>query len=82
MNETKDSQIKNIQTSAKNLPASASEPVLGKQDRCDACGAQAYVKVQLEFGVLLFCAHHAKQHAEKIADLAVDIVDETYRIQA
>lgn len=34
------------------------------QDRCDRCGAQAYVEVALaeDMGTLLFCAHHADQH--------------------
>ena len=30
-------------------------------DRCDRCGAQAYVRVRLITGELHFCAHHAKQ---------------------
>ncbi|MDO5634446.1 MAG: hypothetical protein Q4G34_06205 [Micrococcus sp.] len=30
-------------------------------DRCDRCGAQAYVRAQLASGgELLFCAHHAR----------------------
>ncbi|WP_353066721.1 DUF7455 domain-containing protein [Arcanobacterium hippocoleae] len=51
-------------------------------DRCDACGAQAYVRAQMPFGVLLFCAHHAKKYQEKISQLATSVLDETYRIQA
>ena len=32
-------------------------------DRCDRCGAQAYVRVELAGNAeLLFCAHHARQH--------------------
>ena len=27
-------------------------------DRCDSCGAQAYIRVTLASGDLLFCAHH------------------------
>src|ERR1700740_562413 len=33
-------------------------PVLSALDRCDLCGAQAYIRVTLESGELLFCAHH------------------------
>ena len=37
---------------------------LTAMDRCDRCGAQAYVRVVLESsgGELLFCGHHARQH--------------------
>lgn len=30
-------------------------------DRCDRCGAQAYVEAEVEAGVLLFCSHHANK---------------------
>ncbi len=50
-------------------------------DRCDRCGAQAYVRVVLASGELLFCAHHARAHAAAYADLAVRIQDETERLR-
>lgn len=31
-------------------------------DRCDRCGAQAYVRVDLNDAELLFCIHHFHQH--------------------
>lgn len=31
---------------------------LSKLDRCDSCGAQAYVLVQGTSGELMFCGHH------------------------
>lgn len=34
------------------------EIVLTAQDRCDQCGAQAYVLVEGMSGSLMFCAHH------------------------
>lgn len=49
-------------------------------DRCDNCGAQAYVLVEMESGELLFCAHHARKHREKLAPLAVRWHDETDRL--
>lgn len=49
-------------------------------DRCDACGAQAYVRVRLESGMLLFCGHHANQHLDSVAAIAVGIDDERERI--
>ena len=51
-------------------------------DRCDRCGAQAYVRVTLASGFeLLFCAHHGKEHADKLRQVALQIHDETERIK-
>ncbi len=51
-------------------------------DLCDRCGAQAYVRVVLPgSGELLFCAHHSRQHANALARIAVNIQDETQRLQ-
>lgn len=50
-------------------------------DRCDRCGAQAYVRVMLTNGELLFCAHHARRHAEAYSGVAVRIQDETERLR-
>ena len=50
-------------------------------DRCDRCGAQAYVRVLLPSRLeLLFCAHHNRQHASALANIAVEIQDETVRL--
>lgn len=50
-------------------------------DLCDRCGAQAYVRVVLPgSGELLFCSHHARQHADALAQVAVEIHDETDRL--
>lgn len=49
-------------------------------DRCDRCGAQAYVRVVLPSGELLFCSHHARHHAAAFADVAVHVQDETDRL--
>ena len=47
-------------------------------DVCDRCGARAYVRVTLPGpSELLFCAHHARQHSEALAKVAVEIYDET-----
>ncbi len=54
---------------------------LSAADRCDRCGAQAYVRVTLVSGFdLLFCAHHSKEHADKLRQVALNIHDETARI--
>jgi hypothetical protein len=50
-------------------------------DRCDRCGAQAYIRVELSSGgELLFCAHHGRAHADKLRDVALTIHDETERL--
>ena len=47
-------------------------------DRCDRCGARAYVRVLLpNFLELLFCAHHNRQYASTLTRIAVEIHDET-----
>lgn len=51
-------------------------------DRCDRCGAQAYVRVVLPVGELLFCAHHARAHSDKYSAIATEIHDETDRLFA
>ena len=56
------------------------QAVLTAGDRCDRCGAQAYVRVLMPSGELLFCAHHARQHSAAFADLAVHVQDETDRL--
>jgi hypothetical protein len=50
-------------------------------DRCDRCGAQAYLRVELQSGgELLFCAHHAREHGDKLKEIAVSFTDETYKL--
>lgn len=54
------------------------QPALTALDRCDRCGAQAYMRVVLQHGsALLFCAHHAREHGDKLREIAVDVQDET-----
>ena len=37
-------------------------------DRCDECGAQAYIRVELATGELLFCGHHGNERHETDSD--------------
>ena len=54
---------------------------LTAMDRCDRCGARAYVRVLLPSGLeLLFCAHHTREHASALTMIAVEIRDETDRL--
>jgi hypothetical protein len=54
--------------------------LLSALDRCDYCGAQAYVKATLASGELLFCAHHAAEFKEKVQPIALDWHDESSRL--
>jgi ribosomal protein L37E len=58
----------------------AQPPRLSALDRCDRCGAQAYVQVELLCGELLFCAHHARKHEDAVRDVAIVIHDESDRL--
>jgi hypothetical protein len=58
-------------------------------DRCDRCGAQAFVSariiVEVEPGIsgpvdLRFCAHHFKKHEAAIRAVAVEVLDERERL--
>jgi hypothetical protein len=50
-------------------------------DRCDRCGAQAYLRVELAGGgELHFCAHHAREHGDKLREVAVSLHDETDKL--
>lgn len=61
----------------------APTPALDTTDRCDRCGAQAFVRAELAGGgELLFCAHHARAHEDKLREVAVAIHDESDRLSA
>lgn len=56
-------------------------PELAGTDRCDRCGAQAYVRVVLASGTdLQFCGHHWSRHEEALRPQAEQIIDETHRL--
>lgn len=50
-------------------------------DRCDRCGAQAYVRVTMESGLdLLMCAHHFRENEDRLRTVAASIHDESERL--
>ena len=61
-------------------PAEGAERPLTTADRCDACGAQAFVGVVLASGELLFCGHHARAHRPALERQALFIQDESSRL--
>lgn len=62
------------------------EWTLTANDRCDACGAQAYVQATGVQGELLFCHHHYERAVntpvgyDRMMNFAYEIVDERERL--
>lgn len=59
------------------------QTMLNSQDRCDRCGAQAYLRATVSGDAgfeLLFCAHHARDHRERLAALGAEFHDETMNL--
>jgi hypothetical protein len=54
------------------------ERELTLNDRCDSCGAGAYVKVTGVTGELFFCGHHYNkfENSESMKAFAFDVLDE------
>ena len=54
---------------------------LSAADRCDRCGAQAYVRASLlTRGELLFCVHHANEHRPALEASGAVFHDESERL--
>lgn len=68
------------------MQLTTTEKVLNANDRCDSCGAQAYVKVSGVSGELTFCSHHYtkieknEQAYDALKNFAFDIIDERDQI--
>jgi len=68
-----------LSTLVDDTATSATAPLSGS-DRCDSCGAQAYVRVTIPSGALLFCGHHAAKHKDGLSAQALTWHDETFRL--
>ncbi len=65
-----------------NATLTATDTQLTAADRCDRCGAQAYILVNLSNGgELMFCRHHGREHHEKLAAMAASIHDESIKLE-
>jgi hypothetical protein len=61
--------------------ATIESATLTSADRCDRCGARAYIRVVLPGGGdLLFCAHHGRSHEGALRSQAIEFHDETDRL--
>lgn len=56
--------------------------VLTNADRCDACGAQAFVWVNMPNSQngLLYCGHHFTKYEVNLRKVAIDFFDERHKI--
>ena len=62
-------------------PATEASAPLTAADRCDRCGAQAYVRATLPAGTeLLFCGHHGNAHRPSLLVAGASIHDETDKL--
>jgi hypothetical protein len=52
------------------MTTSAPTTTLTRHDRCDRCSAAAQTRVMLRTGgELLFCDHHAREHAPRLLEI-------------
>ena len=55
---------------------------LTAHDRCDVCGAQAYIRVELASGDLIFCSHHGNEKKAQLEPVTVSWHDESSKLLA
>ncbi len=53
---------------------------LTAHDRCDRCGAQAWMRAYKDDFELLFCAHHGNEHFPALFSQGFIVQDDTYRM--
>lgn len=73
--ETASNENDGIEVEAGNVELKAS-------DRCDVCGAQAYIRVALATGELMFCSHHGNEKRAQLEPIAITWQDETEKLLA
>jgi len=50
-------------------------------DRCDSCGAEAFIRATMPSGTaLLFCGHHGNAHRASLLGAGARLDDETDRL--
>jgi len=63
-----------------DMSASTTARQLLVADRCDKCGAQAFVIAKFGAGELMFCGHHFNDYELMIREQSYEIVDEREHI--
>jgi hypothetical protein len=57
-------------------------PALAVADRCDRCGAQAFVRAVFAHGELTFCGHHGRELRGALERRALVVEDASDQINA
>lgn len=70
------------QQAAQDADDAVEQRPLTTADRCDLCQAQAYVRAVMLTGELFFCAHHAREHGERLREVALLFQDESSRLRS
>jgi hypothetical protein len=68
---------------AATLDAPATTAELTRRDRCDRCGAQAFVRATIPAAdgmELLFCGHHFRKNELQLLAAGATVQDERHRI--
>ena len=69
------------QSATESTTTISADAALTAADRCDRCGAQAYVRATLPGGTdLLFCGHHGNAHRPSLLVAGAAIHDETDKL--
>lgn len=55
-------------------------PSLSVADRCDRCGAQAFIRAVFISGDLVFCGHHGRELEDALLEHALLVEDGTHQI--
>jgi hypothetical protein len=55
---------------------------LSTADRCDRCGAQAFIRAVFVGGELVFCGHHGRELGAALHEQALRVDDATELINA
>lgn len=70
-----------METTTRPVPTELAAPSLTLADRCDSCGAQAFVRATMPSGTaLLFCGHHGNAHRASLLGAGAQVHDETDRL--
>lgn len=70
-----------METTTRPVPTDTPTPSLTLADRCDSCGAQAFLKATMPSGTaLLFCGHHGNEHRASLLASGASIHDELDRL--
>lgn len=65
-------------------PTPTPSNILTNADRCDQCGAQAFIWVNMPDSQngLLYCVHHFNRNEAALRKVAIDFIDERHKVNA